>query len=261
VSVNPRAMRIGLIGLLGIAASCSWFTDFKEQPKIDPWDARPDSGPSRGQPQGSVSVYGTMAPEFAYARTSMAVESMSSLVNPVAADSASVNRGRKYFQINCAVCHGPLGMGNGVVVKYGVYPPAIGAGSPAANLRSDGYIFGIIRNGRNLMPSYNRIEEPNRWDIVNYLRSLQGKIAIAADTSHGLPGETGDKLPGVTQMGPTRPAPYYEVIGAQAGAREGLAPSMKSGATPTDSAAAGPAAAKKATTGAKTPNKSPEHKP
>jgi mono/diheme cytochrome c family protein len=260
VSANPRAIRIGLIAFLGIAASCSWFTDFKEQPKIDPWDARSDSGPSRGQPQGSVSVYGTMAPEFAYARTSMAVESMSSLVNPVVADSASVNRGRKYFQINCAVCHGPLGMGNGVVVKYGVFPPAIGAGSPAANQRSDGYIFGIIRNGRNLMPSYNRIEEANRWDIVNYLRTLQGKSAIAADTSHGLPGETGDKLPGVTQMGPTRPAPYYNVIGAQAGAREGLAPSMKSERAPTDSAATGTATTKKAT-GAKTPNKSPEHKP
>jgi hypothetical protein len=141
-----------------------------------------------------------------------------------------------------------------------VFPPAIGAGSPAANQRSDGYIFGIIRNGRNLMPSYNRIEEANRWDIVNYLRTLQGKSAIAADTSHGLPGETGDKLPGVTQMGPTRPAPYYNVIGAQAGAREGLAPSMKSEATPTDSAATSTATTKKAT-GAKTPNKSSEHKP
>ena len=55
---------------------------------------------------------------------------------------------------------------------------------------------------------------------MNYVRTLQP--AAAADTSHALPGETGDKLPGVSQMGPTRPAPYYHVIGAQAGAREGL---------------------------------------
>jgi hypothetical protein len=106
------------------------------------------------------------------------------------------------------------------VLKYGLFPPSIGAGSPAATKWSDGYIFGIIRNGRNLMPSYNRIEEPDRWDIVNYVRALQ--TAAVPDTSHGLPGETGDKLPGVSQMGPTRPAPYYHVIGAQAGAREGL---------------------------------------
>jgi len=44
---------------------------------------------------------------------------------------------------------------------------------------------------------------------VNYVRSLQGKIAIAADTSHGRPGETGSLVPGATQTGPTRPAPYH----------------------------------------------------
>ena len=94
-------------------------------------------------------------------------------------------------------------------MKYGLFPPAIGgAANPSAGY-TDGYIFGIIRNGRGLMPPYNRIEEADRWDIVNYLRSLQGKIAIAADTSHGRPGETGALVPGASTMGPTRPAPYY----------------------------------------------------
>jgi mono/diheme cytochrome c family protein len=216
------ALRTPHLLVLLFAASCTWFTDFKEQPKLDPWDAKPDSSASRGNPQSSVSLYGTMAPDFVYGRTSLDIDKMSGLVNPIAADSASVNRGRKLYQINCAVCHGPAAMGNGPVLKYGVFPPSIGPGSPAATTRSDGYIFGIIRNGRNLMPPYNRIEEPDRWDVVNYLRTLQGKGTIAADTSHGLPGETGDKLPGVTQMGPTRPAPYYRVIGSQAGAHEGL---------------------------------------
>jgi hypothetical protein len=67
----------------------------------------------------------------------------------------------------------------------------------------------MMRNGRGLMPTYNRIEEMDRWDIVNYLRSIQGKLTIAADTSHGLPGETGGLVPGASTMGPTRPAPYY----------------------------------------------------
>ena len=42
--------------------------------------------------------------------------------------------------------------------------------------RTDGYIFGMIRNGRGLMPPYNRIEEMDRWDVVNYVRALQGKL-------------------------------------------------------------------------------------
>jgi mono/diheme cytochrome c family protein len=213
-----------LSALLALGA-CSWFTDFKQQPKIDPWDTPNDSTPPRGNPQGSVSLYGASAPEFIYPRTFAGLAQMTSLANPVVADARSIERGRIQYQINCATCHGPLGMGMGPVSKSMTYfPPSIGPNSPSAVTYTDGYIFGIIRNGRGLMPPYNRIEEAERWDIVNYVRSLQGKSGIAADSSHGLPGETGAKVPGASVSGPTRPAPYYNAIGAQAGAREGLMP-------------------------------------
>ena len=195
-----------------VLGACSWFTDFKEQPKIDPWESA-DTVAYRANPQSSVSIFGTEAPGFIYDRspTPAAVQAMAGLKNPVAADTASISRGRIYYQINCAVCHGPLGMGDGRVVTggYGGFAPAIGKGSRAADSLSDGYIFGMIRNGRGMMPTYNRIEEPNRWDIVNYLRTLQGKSAIPADTTHGRPGETGTTLPPASQTGPTRAAPYF----------------------------------------------------
>ena len=202
--------RIRFAPLLLLAA-CSWFTDFKQQPKVDPWESAADSIPPRGNPQGSVSIYGSAAPGFQYDRigSPQALTTMGAIPNPIAADSTSVRRGRIQFQINCAVCHGPLGLGNGPVVKYGMFPPAIGAAANPAAGYTDGYLFGVIRNGKGLMPPYNRIEEPDRWDIVNYLRSLQGKLTIAADTSHGRPGETGALVPGATQMGPTRPVPYH----------------------------------------------------
>jgi mono/diheme cytochrome c family protein len=135
-----------------------------------------------------------------------------------ASGQPDTSAGARVFRDNCAVCHGPAGLGNGPVVKYGMFPPAIGAAANAAAGYTDGYIFGIIRNGKGLMPPYNRVEEPDRWDIVNYVRSLQGKIAIAADTSHGRPGETGANVPGATQMGPTRPAPYHRPGSAAAAA-------------------------------------------
>jgi mono/diheme cytochrome c family protein len=218
-------------------AACSWFTDFKQQPKIDPWESPADTIPPRGNPQGSVSIYGSAAPGFEYDRapTPQAVTAMGAIANPVPADSASVGRGRIQFQINCAVCHGPAGLGNGPVVKYGMFPPAIGgAANPAAGY-TDGYIFGIIRNGRGLMPPYNRIEEPDRWDIVNYLRSLQGKISIAADTSHGRPGETGKLVPGATQMGPTRSAPYHHPGATTAAAPAAAVAADSAKKPPTDS--------------------------
>jgi mono/diheme cytochrome c family protein len=195
---------------------CSWFTDFRQQPKIDPWESSSDSVPPRASPQGSVSIYGTAAPGFEFDRQPLPANiiAMASIPNPTPADSASVNRGRIQFQINCAPCHGPLGMGNGPVTRYGMPPIPIGTGTNAADKYTDGYIFGMIRNGRGLMPSYNRIEEMDRWDIVNYLRSIQGKGTVAADTSHGRPGETGALVPGASRMGPTRPVPYYHPASA-----------------------------------------------
>jgi len=215
-----------------LLGACSWFTDFKQQPKIDPWESPADTIAPRANPQASVPTVGTAAPGFEYNRLPMpqTIAAMASIPNPTPADSASVNRGRVEFQINCAVCHGPLGMANGPATKYGMAGIAIGAGSKAANEYTDGYIFGMIRNGRGLMPPYNRIEEPDRWDIVNYLRTIQGKGTIAADTSHGRPGETGSLLPGASRMGPTNPAAYYNPRAASAAPATSQAPAV----TPTD---------------------------
>ena len=204
-----------------LLAGCSWFTDFKQQPKIDPWESVSDSIPPRGNPQASVPVYGTAAPGYEYGRAPMipVIDSMSGIQNPTAPDQRSLNNGRINFQINCAVCHGPLGHGDGPATKFGM--AGISLISDVTKARTDGYIFGMIRNGRGLMPTYNRIEEPDRWDIVNYVRSLQGKIGTAPDTSHGRPGETGTTVPGPSISAPTRPAPYYHYIYPQAGARQG----------------------------------------
>jgi hypothetical protein len=66
----------------------------------------------------------------------------------------------------------------------------------------------VIRNGRGLMPSYNRIEELERWDIVNYVRALQ---AGSADTTlAGYPGQNGNTVPRASLTAPTRPAPYMQ---------------------------------------------------
>jgi hypothetical protein len=61
------------------------------------------------------------------------------------------------------------------------------------------------------MPTYNRIEEADRWDIINYVRGLQGRYPVTVGPV-GRPGETGDKLPGVTRLGPTVPAKYFHPV-------------------------------------------------
>lgn len=203
-------MRRSAFLVLATAGGCAWFTDFKQQPKIDPWETPADTIAMRGNPQVSVPITGTVAPGFAFGRAASigAVDSMKALVNPVTADARSLRNGRLQFQINCIVCHGILGAGDGPITKFAYPPMPIGAGSNAATKLSDGYVFGMIRNGRGLMPSYNRIEEGDRWDLINYLRAIQAEGAAAAGPPPSAPGLTGDLLPGATSMAPTVPAPH-----------------------------------------------------
>ena len=212
MSANAFVRRAALAALPLALGACSWFTDFKQQPSVGPWQVfNPDSAETkgfRGNPGGSVSTNGTLMPAWvvSYGVLPNVIDSMSTLANPVPADAASLHRGRINFQINCAPCHGRAGKGDGEATKLGMVPmPLV---SDRAKALTDGYIWGMIRNGRGLMPSYNRIEEMDRWDVVNYIRAVQGLVAgVVPDTTPaGRPGETGDKIPGFTQIGPTRNA-------------------------------------------------------
>ena len=209
-----------LFGALVVASGCEQvgtvFTDFKRQPKMDPWETPADTIAMRGNPQGSVPIYGSVAPGFAYGRAQMvaSVDSMSGLKNPTAADERSLRNGGQQFAINCSVCHGALGAGDGPVTKFGYPPMPIGSGSNAATRLSDGYIFGMIRNGRGLMPPYNRIEESDSWDLINYLRAIQRDPANAPAVPVGRPGENGPLVPGPSLTAPTRPVPHYRPAAA-----------------------------------------------
>ena len=190
------------------ASGCEWFTDFKRQPSLWTWEPVKDSlTPSRGNPQHSVPVTGMAVAGFqvSYQPLPGTIDSMAGIPNPHPLNEQSLANGRKYYQINCAVCHGDTGMGDGAATKFGM--PQISLVNDVTKGRTDGYVFGMIRNGRGLMPSYNRIEEPDRWDVVNYLRGLQGRAQVVTGPL-AAPGVTGDKLPGVTRTAPTRPAPF-----------------------------------------------------
>lgn len=199
-------------------SACEWFSDFRRQPSLHPWqpihcDARRDvcdeTIPSRGNPQNSVSIYGTERAGFetSYAALPGTIDSMSNIVNPTPATAASIANGHKYFAINCQVCHGEKGMGDGPATRYGM--PGINLTMDLTKSRTDGYIFGMIRNGRGAMPSYNRIEEMDRWDVVNYVRALQGNSGGSLATgSLAQPGVTGRWVPGYTQTAPQKEAPF-----------------------------------------------------
>lgn len=187
--------------------ACEWFTDFKRQPFVTVWEQDSILKSVRGAPQGSVPRGGTAvsALQVGYGALPYEIDSIAAIaVNPTPITESSLANGHKYYEINCAVCHGDKGDGTGRATRYGI-PPTNLLMDMTKN-RSDGYIFGMMRNGRGLMPTYNRIEESDRWDVVNYLRALQGKVTdVKFETGPlALPGVNGDKVPGPTQLGPTR---------------------------------------------------------
>lgn len=265
-SLRRRPLRaLALAAAVPALSACDWFSTFRYQPKLDTWEnmaiAKDTSvkyfwpsktflGPVnsakegelafRGNPPYSVPIGGTALPYFQVSNTALpgVIDSIgAAIANPVPASDSSVALGRRYFQVNCAVCHGDDGAGtrNPIMAKYGLGINIVGDLTKA---RTDGYIFGMIRNGRGLMPSYNRIEEADRWHVVNYVRGLQGKLGReVARGPVGYPGQTGTALPGATELGPTRPAPFARPgtatgIDLRGVAGDAPAPAARAGARP-----------------------------
>jgi mono/diheme cytochrome c family protein len=95
--------------------------------------------------------------------------------NPTPADEDSIKRGAELFAINCQMCHGATGEGNGPVAAFLVkYKPA-NLTSPLIKAFSDGQIFVTITNGvPERMPALNEnLTVSERWDVVNYVRTLK----------------------------------------------------------------------------------------
>jgi len=102
------------------------------------------------------------------------IPNMGAPQNPVPADQVSLARGSELFQINCAVCHGSGGKGDGTVASFLQNKPA-NLTSPAVQFLSDGAIFLTITNGiPGFMPALNEnLTVRERWDVVNFVRTLK----------------------------------------------------------------------------------------
>src|SRR5215467_12846011 len=86
--------------------------------------------------------------------------------NPFDEQSDAIAAGAKLFRQNCASCHGSDGVGT--TRKPNLHTDRIRTSTP-------GELEWLLKNGsmRNGMPSCSRLPEPQRWQIVSYLKSLQ----------------------------------------------------------------------------------------
>jgi mono/diheme cytochrome c family protein len=106
--------------------------------------------------------------------------------NPVPADALSIQRGAELFQLNCAMCHSSDGkardgLADGLVGSL-LQKPAANLTLPVVQNKSDGALFLTISFGiQGRMPALNEnLPVRDRWDIVNFLRSLAASADAAA---------------------------------------------------------------------------------
>jgi mono/diheme cytochrome c family protein len=110
---------------------------------------------------------------------------------PVTVDAKLLARGKERYQINCQVCHGATGAGNGITTQYGL----VGVASYHLDKyrdMADGEIFNTITHGKGQMGPYHHIDIKDRWAIIAYIRALQ----LSQNTPVGqLPPEAASNLP------------------------------------------------------------------
>lgn len=94
-------------------------------------------------------------------------------LNPLAHNTEAVGGGRKLFLRECSECHGQEGSGRKRAADLLL---------PEVQKQSDGALFWKITNGnaRHGMPSFGRLPEQQRWQLVLFLRQLPLSASTAS---------------------------------------------------------------------------------
>ena len=162
------------------------FTEMHYQPSY-----RSQEGPRLDVPDSAVPISGKEV-------VLTSVEEYAALENP----GGDANNGAALFAINCIVCHGTELDGQGPVMVTGPSMVPANLRGEVTMERTDGELYGLISYGGNTgfttrvpaledpavdgercvgqgscpMPEFRKLlTESERWDLVAYLRGMQGR--------------------------------------------------------------------------------------
>ncbi|MFQ5860352.1 MAG: c-type cytochrome [Dehalococcoidia bacterium] len=164
------ALALAMVALVGCRQG-SYSLDFFQEMHYQQ-SYRNQEPPRLSPPEGSVPITGKPVV--------LSREETAALDNPIPLSPKVLEQGARLYQVNCSICHGAQGRGDGRVgdslVQSGyTRPPDLAASTTVQ--RTDGGIFEIITNGVFVMPTFrNLLSEEERWVLVHYIRStLQGR--------------------------------------------------------------------------------------
>jgi mono/diheme cytochrome c family protein len=109
-----------------------------------------------------------------------APEDAKKVENPVKVTPAGLKQAAQLFQANCIPCHGKTGAGDGPAGSSLTPKPANFTDTKMMAKTTDGELFWKMSTGRGPMISWkDQLSETQRWQLVNYLRTLTAKAAAA----------------------------------------------------------------------------------
>lgn len=219
MSRNKLLILVTLL-FVALSAGCGVRYDMQDQPRYEAYqrsDFFPDGRAMRHYPEGTVAR-GLLKENKAFytgkidnpdpnaqaqtttdASGNTIVTSFPNAIDefPIPVTKALVDRGQERYNIYCIVCHGPLGAGDGMIVRRGFTAPPTYHSDRLRNAPV-GHYFDVITNGWGRMNSYaHMVPEGDRWAIIAYIRALQ----VTQD-----PAELMNANPGTPAATPTQPA-------------------------------------------------------
>ena len=131
---------------------------------------------------GSIVLYAT--------RDWNAPAAARNMQNPVPATDDSITAGMMSYSTHCENCHGERGDGKGPRAEKLSIAPSDFTDAHAMGQMTDGELFWKISHGRRPMPAFReKLTEQERWELVDYIRTLARKPAggAAPATNSGPP--------------------------------------------------------------------------
>lgn len=166
VEIEPPAGCVMLAKCLsGLLAICLAAGSFWAQEKPKPEEKKPSGAAPAAPATAPLPHTYKISPEDAARK------------NPVKFSEVYVERGKKIFRTQCAMCHGANADGKGELAEEMKINPPDFTKPETLKDRTDGELFAIIGAGSDGMPGQgNRMAERQKWQIVNFLRAASGKV-------------------------------------------------------------------------------------
>lgn len=154
-----------------VTGGCPWDKDMVDQPS-----QKPQESPAPAEPDAIPVGGGEIVPAPADKVEAFAgKDAAAAIANPVTATAESIALGKTLYEINCRVCHGASGRGDGPVGQKFIETSPVDLNDAYTQDQADGQLFYTITRGRVAMPFYrDALSQEERWHVVNYVKSEFG---------------------------------------------------------------------------------------